>query len=423
MLSAFKNYFIAFLIAAVIFGLIAYFVVGYVFGLVDNIFSGKGNSGDSGYIVEVATEPDETEPPAETTDPTLVVPDGEPFTWLFVGSDYRPDLYSNYYRSSEDVKSLTSKVKEDEDSMGLLKTEVSYIKMTWAVVVHADIDSREFAYIYLSPQTMVSTTAGEHTLAELYGYFGMDKLTEYVSYMTGMQIDNRFLVNGYTADDFAEAMGDLSMDISKDIYYISGTYSTSSEPIEDETEATDEVTAKSDDKKDETKETEAVETKEGDETAEKAVKDGEVALKSGSQSIDKKNIMIINGLRERSYEDIQFKSDLIIGIIKNCFAKFCGYSVEDATAKYNQITGYYTYTYYSQYAETPTLAGDMPKEQIEENFEVFKAQEYFDNITTIFPGKWLDGVYYPDDSKAEELYAKYQTVPVMPVDKTEETTG
>lgn len=90
MLSALRNFLLTFLIATVIFGTIAYFVVGFVLDTLAVTISAE--SVDETYTTETlpTEETEETAPPEEDEI------EGETFNILLIGTDYQPDKFNDY---------------------------------------------------------------------------------------------------------------------------------------------------------------------------------------------------------------------------------------------------------------------------------------------------------------------------------------
>ena len=90
MLSALRNFLLTFLIATVIFGTIAYFVVGFVLDTLAVTISAEPV--DETYTTETlpTEETEETAPPEEDEI------EGETFNILLIGTDYQPDKFNDY---------------------------------------------------------------------------------------------------------------------------------------------------------------------------------------------------------------------------------------------------------------------------------------------------------------------------------------
>ena len=133
MLSAFKNFLVTFLVAALIFGIVGYFTAGYVSGLVSGILDGEKdqleniiNNTPENTTAEVTTP--------EEPDPDLKVPEGESFTFVVVGTDYRPDIYKNYYYTSEETASLIESFSRSP-AQGSIRTVQPILNAVWQIAI------------------------------------------------------------------------------------------------------------------------------------------------------------------------------------------------------------------------------------------------------------------------------------------------
>lgn len=219
MLSAFKNFAVTFLIALLIFGIIAYFATTFVAGTVESIFTSEKEQ--LGQIIDKSSADGEKKPEAYIPGADEISCDS--FNFLFVTTDYLPDTYSDYILSADDLGWYDS--QSIESTVGLLDGDYREAHLSSIVFVRADKSAGEFVYVYLTPQMRVYTNSGYHTLSEIYYIYGMDKLCEHIFALTGMEVDYSFLVSGYNIDTFATYAGTVQVDNPKDIYS-DGRYNT-----------------------------------------------------------------------------------------------------------------------------------------------------------------------------------------------------
>ena len=98
MLSAFKNFFITFLVAALVFGVAAYFATRFLTDTITGIFEEESD------VLDSILNPTETASPPETSgteDPPPVEDDpldieGDSFNMVLIVTDYQPDVFSDY---------------------------------------------------------------------------------------------------------------------------------------------------------------------------------------------------------------------------------------------------------------------------------------------------------------------------------------
>lgn len=224
MLSAFKNFGVTFLIAAIIFGVIAYFAVGFVLNTVDSIMENEKGELDS-IIQNPETGEGDGESDGELVDPPEDEIVGESFNFLVITTDYRPDIYSDYKPSKSEVDKGNWDEAEYEDTAGFLTQKYRTKSASSIVLVRVDKENKQYIFSYISPKIRVYTSSGYRTLAEVYEYYGKQTLAEYVNALTGISPKYTLLVNGYNLDEVVSILGETNASIQRDIYYDGMYYS------------------------------------------------------------------------------------------------------------------------------------------------------------------------------------------------------
>lgn len=220
MLSAFKNFGVTFLIAALLFGVLAYFATGFVTSTMNSIMTDEEDE-----LSEIMQNEDNRNLAGEQTDSPNGeqtgderVPEGESFSFLIVTTDYRPDLYDNYMPTLEHMYETDWNSISASDTRGCLSGEYREPKASSIILVRADKEAGQYTYTYFSPETQVYTTTGYHTLGEVYGFYGKQTLAEHIHVMTGIKIKYTILLNAYNFDEFVELCGTQTINLTKDIY-------------------------------------------------------------------------------------------------------------------------------------------------------------------------------------------------------------
>ena len=224
MLSAFKNFGVTFLISALLFGVVAYFATGLVTNTVGEMLDDENTELNEIIQNEEASQTDESEN-TQQTNTNVKVPVGESFNFLVVVTDARPDYYTDYqpdvnYMYNTDWYSISP-----DETIGCLSADYRKVNLASIVLVRIDKDKREFNYTYFSPKTRVYTSTGYHTFSEVYNLYGIDRISEYVYSMTGLDIKYNFVINGYDLDELYTLLGGVTVNLGKDIYS-DGTYNT-----------------------------------------------------------------------------------------------------------------------------------------------------------------------------------------------------
>lgn len=231
MLSAFKNFGVTFLIAALLFGVIAYFATMFVTNTVNSIMTDEENKLNE--IIEnnenqtpVSNETDPVNNPTGTNQPNEKVPMGESFNFLVLTTDYRPDLYNDYNPALDTMYSVDWYSVSADKTAGCLSDDYRKTGITSITLVRIDKESRQFTYTYFSPLTRVYTPTGNHTLSEVYTYYGINTLSDHINALTGIKTDYRILLNAYNFDEFSNLCGARTITLNTDIYQSADSYTT-----------------------------------------------------------------------------------------------------------------------------------------------------------------------------------------------------
>ncbi|MBQ4067084.1 MAG: LCP family protein [Clostridia bacterium] len=244
-----RNFGIIFAVSLVVLGIIALFACGYVADTVCSIFT------DDGEDLDKILKPD-----AETTsignegedDRFTRNINGESFTWLMVVSDYRPSVFDNYYpQSADDVDGLKD--------FGILDDEYKFIEATSIVLVHANVEAREYIVMSIPSATKVSTPAGDNTLGKIYSMSGMETLAGEVSSITGMDIDYYSVIHSSNLEAVANTVGSIECNIPVDIAFDGKNYVSLPPELLDENTTEEEETTEKKETSDEDGETESTE--------------------------------------------------------------------------------------------------------------------------------------------------------------------
>ena len=244
-----RNLGIIFAVSLVVLGIIALFACGYVADTVCSIFT------DDGEDLDKILKPD-----AETTsignegedDRFTRNINGESFTWLMVVSDYRPSVFDNYYpQSADDVDGLKD--------FGILDDEYKFIEATSIVLVHANVEAREYIVMSIPSATKVSTPAGDNTLGKIYSMSGMETLAGEVSSITGMDIDYYSVIHSSNLEAVANTVGSIECNIPVDIAFDGKNYVSLPPELLDENTTEEEETTEKKETSDEDGETESTE--------------------------------------------------------------------------------------------------------------------------------------------------------------------
>ena len=214
-------------ISFVILGIVAVFASRFVANTVCGVFTGDGAKDLSEVLTPVETTGASGEELDERFTRELT---GSSFTWLMVVTDKRPSVYDNYFPEKDEIEDI-----DEEDAFGLLGKDYRYVGAAGIVLVHANVDLREYTVMAIPSITRVETGSGEYNLSEIYSYFGIDYLKAKVEGLTGMTVDQYTVLNCTDLVSLANVIGGIDCKIPVDIYS-NGSLYVSKPPEKSDTE-------------------------------------------------------------------------------------------------------------------------------------------------------------------------------------------
>ena len=372
MLSAFKNFFITLLIAAAMFGVIAYFATQFVTATVSDILDDEEAALES-IMTQDKPETDaggETVPANSETVQEIL---GKSFSFVVVCSGYRPELFSDYQPSVETLRSRIGSFQTAFDSCGILSADYREKQATSVLLVRVDKDRRQVTYTYISPETRVFTSTGYHTLGEVYNYYGYQRIGEYVTSLTGIAVDYTFLLDGYNFDEFLALLGTVWVNNPKDIYAEGKIHTTRSE--------TTRVRVNAD----------------GSETVDHY--SNSLVLSAGSLEFNQYASNIMNTMKERSSPDIETKGNYVVSVARSYMEKLANM---DETEFRSVMEGLLilseaesaTKTWHSDGSvrtepETPVMESNFTVDDIDRVYDLLHASAGFTSEVIPYPGNYV----------------------------------
>lgn len=191
MKTSIKNFFLAFMISAVVFFSIALFVLYLLGG-----FPSKLDNNNS----EVTDEYDETDAPDSNAGDGSKALD---FSMLFVGLDYTPTLFYDYYNPSKLVADGLSGYEGDREA-GSAVTDGEYREISADAILLVGVShkAKEFVFTPIEPNTLIDSSIlpelyGNTTvcLGDIYYQYGHEAFLGSVEKLIGIKIDRHAYMN------------------------------------------------------------------------------------------------------------------------------------------------------------------------------------------------------------------------------------
>lgn len=405
--SALKNFVVTFLIAALLFGIIGYFTTAYISGIITDILDGEKNK-----LSEIKSVETQSEGKPSSGD-DLIVPDGESFTFLIIGSNFNPVKYSNYYYSVDQIKDIISKFDSSKTKHGLLASvDMRYVQSTWNVLIHGDKEKRTYVFSYISPKTMVSTPSGTLPLEDAYGISTIEEYTSYITSLTGMKIDHYFVIDEMNLPGVINSLGSISFSLTSGLYVDSDKNIVSFDTYM-VTEEKDNETYETFDDSDETFATTAKETEKPDDDGKPKNTDiilNSELVPSGNVDLSENMQIYLNNFSEISDEDIEIKGKALIDIVKQYFKSLISFSADDLSWKIGDLSSWVQTTVIKPYEYKPLLATTFTNNDVYDYYSMFNAYFSFEVKDYVYPGSYSEktGHVMPATTSALNYFSQYR---------------
>ena len=206
MLSALRNFAITFVIAALIFGMIAYFIVGFVLDTLTVAISGNTSDEPIDADIETVTLPpsDET---TNTPPPEEEPIEGETFNILLIGTDYQPKIFDDYDYESRWTGDGFPDHRSRKWTADML------------ILMRVDKENRKFIFCALPSSTRVMVDGIGTRLGDIYPQKGIEFLCGKVTGLTGLPIDYYAVMNADAIKSAIDTVGGISYYVPEDMNY------------------------------------------------------------------------------------------------------------------------------------------------------------------------------------------------------------
>lgn len=222
MLSSVKSFVISFAVGILIFGLIGYFIAPQIKSLTDGFLT--PNAEDTGEAREYVI-PDVPEANKNIEDKNAKFPEDRSFTLLLVGSDYQPDVFSDYRISVQNTADIEQ-----------LAVNNRHYKADVIMIVRYNSDSGIIMLSAVPSSLMVSAGGIQMRLCDVLERKSITYFSDLVAGIIGMPIDYYICCRISLFDEIIDRLGGIKYDVPTDMYYVNEeerivTPGSSREPI------------------------------------------------------------------------------------------------------------------------------------------------------------------------------------------------
>lgn len=223
MLSAFRNFAITFLISVLIFGLIAWVIVGnIVMPALTGSLSSETETDDAIYIPGTSgNAPDGLYYPVTpdgSSDGTAQLPDiedssisGSSFNFLIIGSDYQPELFDDYNYEAEWLA--------NPDNVGFPDKSDRVWGADTILLVRVDKENREFVFCSIPRNTRISVGSEYMQLGEVFSSRSIEFFLGKVRELTGLEVDYYAHITVGSIANIVDAVGGVTYYVPEDMVY------------------------------------------------------------------------------------------------------------------------------------------------------------------------------------------------------------
>jgi len=205
MLSSVKSFAIAFTVGIIIFGLIGYFAAPQIKSLTDGFLIPQDE--ETGEAQEYVV-PEVPEANKGIVDKNTKFPAHKSFTLLLVGSDYQPDVFSDYRISVQNTA--------DPEQ---LATHGRHYKADIIMLVRYNADTGVIMFSAVPASLMVTAAGIQMKLCDVLERKNITYFTDLVAGIIGMPIDYYICCRISLFDDIIDRLGGIKYDVPQDMYY------------------------------------------------------------------------------------------------------------------------------------------------------------------------------------------------------------
>ena len=218
MLSALRNFALTFLISALIFGVLAYVVVGFVVDTMTNSVPVIDNnpqnavSGDSSQG-DVQANPNNTNPDQSgNTSDTDLPPitdeiNGESFNILLIGTDYQPELFDDY------------DYEERWEGPGFPDKRNRKWGADMIVILRIDKENKQFVFCSIPRNTRVFVDGNYMQLGDVISEKNLEYFSGKVSGLTGLKMDYYAMLTVGSIAAAVDAVGTVTYYVPEAMVY------------------------------------------------------------------------------------------------------------------------------------------------------------------------------------------------------------
>lgn len=195
MSSQVRNFIISFIIATLIFSVVAVFGVR----IIDKYILNPEPDSTSNQTQAPSTLPST----AVQTSVVTELGSGSSFSFVLIGSDYQPDVYNDYEKPFDGTLKPTRQICADTIIFGMFSKELN-----------------EFVIMPIDPDTLVYLNGAKMTLRDAYGLADDEFICDQVSMLVGLSVDYYASVEMRSFKQIIDYLGGVYYNVPANIEYV-----------------------------------------------------------------------------------------------------------------------------------------------------------------------------------------------------------
>lgn len=210
-MAAMRNFAITLCVSLIIFGLLAYFLVGIAENNIDFLSGAETGDETSDTSEPETTAPEDSGATVETTEVEYEpLPDGfkgATISAVLIGSDYQPDVYDDY-----DLTEINKKIS----GFPIRERQITADSIIYVLI---NLDTREYVFCAIPSNTLVEDNGLDKTLGSLLGEYGAAYVRDKVSALLGVYINYYALFTLGAVENFIDGINGVSYNVPWDLSY------------------------------------------------------------------------------------------------------------------------------------------------------------------------------------------------------------
>lgn len=206
LMSTFRTFIVTFIASLLIFGIFAAVISGLLSDTLNSLINGSVDTDDT----DTPIDPD--------NDYSISDIGGSSFNILFIGTDYQPDILSDYDPDKMELYPSLTQNTIDYDR-GLSPYNYRKISADTIVLVRVNKEDARVSYTYFPSNMQITVGGVDAVLGELWQDHGIEYLEEMIQSLTGWNVDYYLIADMNAFADALNLIDGIRFEVPCDMEY------------------------------------------------------------------------------------------------------------------------------------------------------------------------------------------------------------